>query len=48
MSQFVTAITADPNVTVSFFKEVPTHIKGGGEAMFTGHPLLGAFIEDSF
>jgi len=48
MSQFVTAITADRNVTVSFFNDVPTQIKAGGQAMLTEHPLSGAFLETRF
>jgi hypothetical protein len=48
MSQFVAAVAADRNITVSFFKEVPTQIKAGGQAMLREHPQSGAFIEDSF
>jgi hypothetical protein len=48
MSQFVTAIAADRNIALSFFKEVSTQMKAGGQAMLTEHPLSGADFEDSF
>jgi hypothetical protein len=48
MSELVAAVTADRNVAFSFFKDIPIQTKAMCQAMFTEHPLSGAFIEDSF
>jgi hypothetical protein len=48
MTQFVTAVTANRNIALRFFKEVPTQIKARGQAMLTEHPLSGESIWDLF